>query len=121
MLLTSFRGFTANMPSYKSFDASTLKVELIKDVIFGLNCDKADFIYIIIDLSKIILNYYSARFQSQERLVYQVDYCIKRLIRAFKLKLTCKHTCMMVKNVRLICSSVTIDGNIQYICWCSIE
>ncbi len=54
LLLPTLEYITVNMPSYKSFDASTLKVELIKDVIFGLNCDKADFIYIpsIIDLSK---------------------------------------------------------------------
>ncbi len=65
-----------------------------------------------IGLSKIIsiLNYYSARLQTQERLAQQVAYCIKRLIRprALIIRLTCKHTCMMIRNVKSICSSTSV-------------
>ncbi len=113
----------------KSFEVSNLNLELIyiKDVFFGSNCEhhmlpffgKADFIYYpstkIIGLSKIIsiLNYYSARLQTQERLAQQVAYCIKRLIRprALIIRLTCKHTCMMIRNVKSICSSTSVTIN----------
>ncbi len=44
------------------------------------------------------LNYYSARFQTQERLAQQVAYCIKRLIRPrafFNYRLTCKQNILV--------------------------
>ncbi len=97
----------------KSFDVSNLNI--LKMYFWLPFLEKRIYLYPstkIIGLSKIIsiLNYYSARLQTQERLAQQVAYCIKRLIRprALIIRLTCKHTCMMIRNVNHICSSTSV-------------
>ncbi|XNX62317.1 MAG: GTP cyclohydrolase I [Candidatus Hodgkinia cicadicola] len=121
-----FYGYAPLKPDFaKSFDVSDIKVNFvcIRNVFFSSNCEhhmlpffgKADFVYSpsdsIIGLSKVvnILNYFSARLQTQERLGYQVFDCLKRLLRPRSLvvKLTCKHVCMMARGVKSVCSTAS--------------
>ncbi len=58
----------------------------------------------VLGLSKFIniLNFYSTRLQTQERLSQQVVVYIKDIIRpkAIMFKLSCKHVCMLARNVK---------------------
>ncbi|XXM90075.1 GTP cyclohydrolase I FolE [Candidatus Hodgkinia cicadicola] len=107
----------------KSFSTSSFDINLvyIKDAFFSSNCEHhmmpffgvASLVYVpagsVIGLSKLVsvLNYYSARLQSQERLTFQVLNYIKRSLRpkAVFLKLECKHMCMMVRGVKSVCAN----------------
>ncbi|PIM96581.1 GTP cyclohydrolase 1 [Candidatus Hodgkinia cicadicola] len=117
-------GYKLNLTDMeKSFDYNNSNTDLIyiKNVFFGSNCEhhmlpffgQANFVYCpskkIIGLSKFIniLNFYSARLQTQERLARQVVNYIKNILRprAIILKLSCKHICMLMRNVKSICST----------------
>ncbi|XXN19687.1 MAG: GTP cyclohydrolase I [Candidatus Hodgkinia cicadicola] len=115
----------------KSFNISSFGVNLVyvKNVFFCSNCEHhmmpffgvASLAYmpadLVVGLSKVVdvLNWYSARLQSQERLTYQVLDYIKRSLRpkAIVLKLECKHMCMIARGVKSTCAganSVTYTG-----------
>ncbi|MFP3039676.1 MAG: GTP cyclohydrolase I [Candidatus Hodgkinia cicadicola] len=125
-LKDTFYGYEPLKPDFvKTFDASNIKVNFlcVKNMFFSSYCEhhmlpffgKADFVYSpsdsIIGLSKVIniLNYYSARLQTQERLGYQVFDCLKRSLRprSMVLKLTCKHVCMMTRGAKSVCSTAS--------------
>ncbi len=113
----------------KSFDSSEFKLDLIymRNIFFSSNCEHhmlpffghADLVYCpstkILGFSKFIeiLNFYSARLQTQERLAHQVADYIKHLLRpkAIMLKFTCKHTCMFMRNTKPVCVSSVVLVN----------
>ncbi|XXM93252.1 MAG: GTP cyclohydrolase I [Candidatus Hodgkinia cicadicola] len=107
----------------KSFKAPKFGIDLVyvKNVFFCSSCEHhmmpffgvASLVYapseLVIGLSKIVsvLNCYSARLQSQERLTCQVLSCIKQFLRpkAIALKLECKHMCMIMRGVKSVCAT----------------
>lgn len=106
----------------KSFEYNNPNIDLIyiKNVFISSNCEhhmlpffgQASLVYCpstkVLGLSKFIniLNFYSTRLQTQERLSQQVVVYIKDIIRpkAIMFKLSCKHVCMLARNVKSICS-----------------
>ncbi|PIM95749.1 GTP cyclohydrolase 1 [Candidatus Hodgkinia cicadicola] len=125
-----YYGYKSNLTGIKkSFDYINSNIDLVyvKDVFFSSNCEhhmlpffgQASFVYCpsekILGLSKFIsiLNFYSARLQTQERLAHLVVDCIKNILRpkAIMLKLSCKHICMLVRNVKSTCSTSGIIIN----------
>ncbi len=119
-------GYAMPLPkTAKSFSAFRFGVDVvyIKNVFFCSSCEHhmmpffgvASLAYmpseLIIGLSKVIdvLNCFSARLQSQERLAYQVFSCIKHSLRAkaIVLRLECKHLCMIARGVKSACASVS--------------
>lgn len=123
-----FRGYdelkTLSIANFEIADAEVDYV-YIKDVFICSFCEhhmmpffgKADLVYMpstkLIGLSKAlsILNVFSARLQSQERLTRQVLSFINQILRpkAILLRLTCKHMCMTVRGVKSVCSSVVTE------------
>ncbi|ATY93543.1 GTP cyclohydrolase 1 [Candidatus Hodgkinia cicadicola] len=109
----------------KSFDAFGLGVDLIyiKNIVFCSNCEHhmmpffgtAAVAYVpanlVVGLSKVVdvLNWYSARLQSQERLTRQMLNYIKCSLKpkAIMLKLECKHMCMIARGVKSACASAS--------------
>ncbi|XXN13568.1 MAG: GTP cyclohydrolase I [Candidatus Hodgkinia cicadicola] len=117
-------GYSAAFPKVaKSFDASEfgLNMVYVKNMFFCSSCEHhmmpffgvASLAYIpaelVVGLSKVVnvLNFYSARLQSQERLTYQVFDYIKNSLRpkAIVLKLECKHMCMITRGVKSVCAA----------------
>ncbi|ATW06126.1 GTP cyclohydrolase 1 [Candidatus Hodgkinia cicadicola] len=117
-------GYNTLLPKVaKSFDASEFGVDIVyvKNVFFCSSCEHhmmpffgiASLAYIpaelVVGLSKVVnvLNCYSARLQSQERLTYQVFNYIKHSLRpkAIVLKLECKHMCMVARGVKSVCAA----------------
>ncbi len=125
-LKDTFCGYTVpEVQIVKSFSVSNVETNFVyvRNMFFSSSCEhhmmpffgKADFVYSpsskIVGLSKVvsILNYYSARLQTQERLSYQVFDHLKRFLRprSLMLKLTCKHMCMLARNVKSVCSTAS--------------
>ncbi|AUG33844.1 GTP cyclohydrolase 1 [Candidatus Hodgkinia cicadicola] len=119
-----YYGYNTLLPKVaKSFKASEFGVDIVyvKNVFFCSSCEHhmmpffgvASLAYIpaelVVGLSKVVsvLNCYSARLQSQERLTYQVFNYIKHSLRpkAIVLRLECKHMCMITRGVKSACAA----------------
>ncbi|AIC63797.1 GTP cyclohydrolase 1 [Candidatus Hodgkinia cicadicola] len=117
-------GYNTALPRVaKSFNASEFGVDVVyvKNMFFCSSCEHhmmpffgvASLAYIpaglVVGLSKVVsvLNFYSARLQSQERLTYQVFDYVKNSLRpkAIVLKLECKHMCMITRGVKSVCAA----------------
>ncbi|PIM95710.1 GTP cyclohydrolase 1 [Candidatus Hodgkinia cicadicola] len=123
-------GYKTQLPKVnKSFSYINSNIDLvyIKNVFISSNCEhhmlpffgQVNIVYcpstMVLGLSKFIniLNFYSTRLQTQERLAQQVVTYIKNIIRpkAIMLKLSCKHVCMLARGVKSICSTSGIIIN----------
>ncbi|AUG91604.1 GTP cyclohydrolase 1 [Candidatus Hodgkinia cicadicola] len=134
LALTPRRVFNVNKEIYcgyntlppkvaKSFSAAEFGVDMVyvKNVCFCSSCERhmmpffgvASLAYmpaeLVVGLSKVVsvLNFYSARLQSQARLTYQVFNYIKNALRpkAIVLRLECKHTCITTRGVKSVCAA----------------
>ncbi len=123
VLADAFRGYGLSpAAAVKTFAASSSETDFVyvRDVFVSSYCEhhmmpffgKLDLVYApadtIIGLSKVVdfVGACSSRLQTQERLTRQVLDGVKRLLRPRSLgvALTCKHTCMMTRRVRSVCS-----------------
>ncbi|AUG33991.1 GTP cyclohydrolase 1 [Candidatus Hodgkinia cicadicola] len=117
-------GYNTLLPKdAKSFNASEFGVDIVyvKNVVFCSSCEHhampffgvASLAYmpaeLVVGLSEVanVLNCYSARLQSQERLTYQVFNHIKHFLRpkAIVLRLECEHMCMMAGGAKSVCAA----------------
>ncbi|AUG34079.1 GTP cyclohydrolase 1 [Candidatus Hodgkinia cicadicola] len=117
-------GYNTLLPKVaKSFKASEFGVDIVyvKNVVFCSSCERhmmpffgvASLAYmpaeLVVGLSEVVnvLNCYSVRLQSQERLAYQVFDYIKHFLRpkAIVLRLECEHMCMITGGVKSVCAA----------------
>ncbi|ATW06024.1 GTP cyclohydrolase 1 [Candidatus Hodgkinia cicadicola] len=117
-------GYSALLPKIaKSFNASEFGMDIVyvKNVCFCSSCEHhmmpvlgvASLAYIpaelVVGLSEVanVLNCFSARLQSQQRLAYQVFNYIKHFLRpkAIVLKLECECICAVARGCKSVCAA----------------